>query len=135
MKRPYAHRSGLYAVSVDYGNPISYLMLNAGADVISRDGERVGKVEHVLADPDIDVFDGLVIDIHLGPGGQRFADAGQVDELYERAVVLRVPATEIEKLPKPEPAPAVMESHGVEDSESPLQGKLHRAWDLVSGNY
>jgi len=127
--------SGPYAVGVDYGDPISYLVLNAGADVISSDGERVGKLEHVLADPESDVFDGLVIDIHLGPGGQRFADADQVDELYERAVVLRVPATEIEKLPKPEPAPAVMESHGVEDSESPLQSKLRRAWDLISGKY
>jgi sporulation protein YlmC with PRC-barrel domain len=126
---------GPYAVSVDYGSPISYLTLNVGADVISSDGERVGKLEHVLADPDSDVFDGLVIDIHLGPRGRRFADADQVDELYERAVVLRVPAADIEKLPRPEPAPAVMESHGLEDSESPLQRKLHRAWDLLSGNY
>jgi hypothetical protein len=61
--------SGPYAVGVDYGNPISYLVLNAGADVISSDGKLVGKLEHVLADPESDVFDGLVIDIHLGPGG------------------------------------------------------------------
>jgi hypothetical protein len=29
----------------------------------------------------------------------------------------------------------VMESHGDEGSESGLQRKLHRAWDLISGNY
>jgi hypothetical protein len=28
----------------------------------------------------------------------------------------------------------VMESHGVEDSEGGLQRKLHRAWDMISGN-
>ncbi|MEA2274768.1 MAG: hypothetical protein QOI98_3476 [Solirubrobacteraceae bacterium] len=59
-------------------------MLNAGVDVISSDGERIGKIEHVRADPEIDVFDGLVIEIHLGPGGQRFAEADEVDESYER---------------------------------------------------
>jgi sporulation protein YlmC with PRC-barrel domain len=120
---------------VDYGNPISYLALEPGAEVISSDGKPVGKLEHVLADTKEDVFDGLVIDIQLGPGGQRFADADQVEELFERAVVLRVPAAEIEQLPKPEPAPAVLENHGVEDTESALQSKLHRAWDLISGNY
>jgi hypothetical protein len=29
----------------------------------------------------------------------------------------------------------VMENHGIEDSESALRRKLHRAWDLISGNY
>ena len=27
----------------------------------------------------------------------------------------------------------MMESHGVEDSESPLEHKLRRAWEIVSG--
>jgi hypothetical protein len=120
---------------VDYGEPVSYLTLEPGADVVSSDDERVGKVEHVLADPDADIFDGLVIDIRSGPGGLHFADAEQVDEIYERAVVLKLPAAEVEQLPKPGPAPAALEHHGVEDTESPLQAKLHRAWDLISGNY
>jgi hypothetical protein len=49
--------------------------------------------------------------------------------------VLTVPAAEVEALPEPTPAPATMESHGEEDSESALQRKLHRAWDLISGDY
>ena len=120
---------------VDYGQPISYLTLEAGTDVVSSDGSLVGKLEHVLGDVDSDVFDGLVIDIQRGPGGHRFVDADHVAELYERAVVLRLPAEQVERLPKPTPAPATMESHGLEDSEGPLQSKLHRAWDLISGNY
>lgn len=120
---------------MDYGDPTSYLALQPGTDVISSDGERVGKVEHVLADADSDIFDGLVIDVESGPGGLHFVDSEQVDELYERACVLKVPSAEVKDLPKPTPAPAVMESHGVEDSESPLQSKLHRAWDRITGNY
>jgi hypothetical protein len=89
----------------------------------------------VLADVEEDVFDGIVIDCYRGPGGAHFVDADQVDAIYERAVVLTIPGSEVEQLPRPQPAPAVMESHGVEDSESALRRKLHRAWDLISGNY
>ena len=121
--------------AVDFGSPISYLALEAGTDVVSSDGKRVGKVEHVLADEDTDIFDGLVIDIQTGPGGLHFADAELVDELYERAAVLKLPAAEVEQLPKPAPSPAVMEHHGAEDTEGPLERKLRRAWDLISGNY
>jgi hypothetical protein len=120
---------------VDHGNPISYLTLTSGAEVVSSDGDVVGKVAHVLADTSMDVFDGVVIDVRRGTGGLHFADADQIGEIYERAVVLTLPAAEVEQLPKPAPAPAAMESHGVEDSESALQSKLHRAWDLISGKY
>jgi hypothetical protein len=120
---------------MDYGDPISYMGLSAGADVVGSEGEVVGRVEHVLADEEEDVFDGIVIDCHRGPGGAHFVDADQVDAIYERAVVLTIPGSEAEHLPRPQPAPAVMESHGVEDSESALRRKLHRAWDLISGNY
>jgi PRC-barrel domain len=115
------------------GPPISYLLLQEGTDVISADGERVGTVQHVLGDEDKDIFDGLVIDTRPGPGGLRFVDAPQVAELREDAAVLTVAAADVPALPEPSPGPAVMESHGVEDSESPLEHKLRRAWEIVSG--
>jgi hypothetical protein len=120
---------------MDYGNPIAVMALTPGVDAVSSDGVRVGKVEHVLYDADADIFDGLVVDTQTGPGGLHFADSEQVDHVFERAVVLKVPAAEVAQLPKPAPAPAVMEHHGVEDSESALQAKLHRAWDKITGNY
>ena len=120
---------------MEHGDPVSYLAFEPGADVVSSDGQVVGKVEHVLAVPDDDIFDGLVIDTRAGPGGMKFVDADQVDELYVRAAVLKIPAGEIEALPKPTPAPGALASHGVEDTEGSLQRKLHRAWDLISGNY
>jgi uncharacterized protein YrrD len=119
---------------VEYGEPIAYAALKPGADVISSDGQDVGAVEHVLADEDEDVFDGIVIDVKLGPGGHRFVDAPEVSRCHERAVVIAVAAADVENLPEPKPNPAVMENHGVEDSEGGLQKKLHRAWDLISGN-
>jgi PRC-barrel domain len=113
--------------------PASYLTLEPGADVISSDGDRVGVVEHVLRDEQTDVFDGLVIDVRLGPGGLHFVDAPEVGEITRHSVTIAVPAVEVENLPKPSANPAVMEHHGVEDSERPLEHKLRRAWEIISG--
>jgi len=113
--------------------PASYLTLEPGADVISADGERVGTVEHVLRDEETDIFDGIVIDVRLGPGGLHFVDAPEVGEIRGGSVTIAVPAAQVENLPKPSANPAVMESHGVEDSESRLEHKLRRAWEIVSG--
>jgi hypothetical protein len=119
----------------DLGDPISYLVLEEGTAVFSSDGERVGKVEHVLAAEEEDIFDGIVIDTAAGPGGWHFADAPQVDSIHERGVVLTIPAAEVPSLPKPSANPTALEHHGVEDTESPLQAKLRRAWDFISGKY
>ena len=101
--------------------------------MISSDGERVGTVQHVLRDEETDIFDGIVIDVRLGPGGLRFVDAPDVGEIREDAVVIAVPAAQVDQLPEPSANPAVMESHGVEDSEGKLEHKLRRAWEIVSG--
>jgi len=121
----------LLRVSPD--EPASYLTLEEGTDVISADGQRVGTVQHVLRDEESDIFDGVVIDIALGPGGLRFVDEPQVAGIRQDAVVLTVASAEVEQLPEPQPNPAVMEHHGVEDSEGRLEHKLRRAWEIVSG--
>ena len=113
--------------------PASYLTLEEGADVISSDGERIGTVEHVLTDEQTSIFDGLVIDVRLGPGGVRFVDAPEVGEITAGSVTIAVAAAEVENLPQPSANPAVMEHHGVEDSEGKLEHKLRRAWEIVSG--
>ena len=56
----------------DLGAPSSYLELGKGAECFSCDGEKVGKVEHVLAVPEDDIFDGIVLDTSVLPGGHRF---------------------------------------------------------------
>ena len=121
---------------LDLGEPRSYLTLEKGAEVYSSDGEKVGKVEHVLAAPDQDIFDGIVLDKSILPGGHRFVDAEQVQECFERGVLLKIDKAAAESLPEPGKNPATMEVGPDELSdpeESPLRQKLERAWDLLSG--
>jgi hypothetical protein len=120
----------------ELGEPTSYLSLGKGAECYSCDGEHVGEVEHVLAAPDQDIFDGIVLDTSVLPGGHRFVDADQVDEIYERGVVLKIDRQEAESLPEPGANPAVMEATPddvSETGESDLKRKLRHAWDLISG--
>jgi hypothetical protein len=121
----------------DLGNPSSYRALAAGTPVYSSDGTRLGDTEHVLCDQDIDIFDGLVIDQSVLPGGHRFADATQVDEIYERGVVLTIDAAAAERLPEPQKSAAAMEVTGEDFAErewdDELEGKLKKAWDFLSG--
>jgi hypothetical protein len=120
---------------MDVGAPISYEVLERGVPVYARDGADVGKVEHVLAVDEKDIFDGIVIDASPGPGGWRFADADQVDSIHERGVVLALDAGEAAGLPEPSENPAAVRADPADAAKSQLEHKLKRAWDLISGNY
>jgi uncharacterized protein YrrD len=117
----------------DLGEPSSYLTLKKGDACYSSDGQHLGKVEHVLADPDLDVFDGLVLDKSVLPGGHRFVDADQVDSIYERGVVLSVDAAAAQSLPEPAPNPGKIEVGADDVVPDEKRDKLHRAWDRISG--
>ena len=118
----------------DPGPPIAYEALKADTPVYSSEGELVGHVTHVLSVPEKDVFDGIVLDEREGPGGHRFADADDIDAIHEHAVTLKLDTSACRSLPKPTPNPAVMQDDPA-DKSSGLSNKLHRAWDLISGNY
>jgi uncharacterized protein YrrD len=120
----------------DLGDPTSYLSLGKGAEVYSGDGAKLGEVEHVLADPDADIFDGIVLDTSVLPGGHRFVDARQVDEIFERGVLLKLDRAAAETLPEPSENPAALEVTAddvAERDDDALKRKLRRAWDLISG--
>jgi uncharacterized protein YrrD len=121
----------------DLGPPASYLVCGEGTPVYSSDGEKLGEVEHVLADEDTDIFDGIVIDRSVLPGGQRFVDASKIDEIYERGVVVTVDAAAAQSLPEPSANPAAMETTGEDfverEWDDELEQKLKRAWDRISG--
>jgi len=121
--------------SEDLGPPSSYLTLEEGVGVYSSDGKQVGRVHHVLAAPDEDVFDGIVIDTSVLPGGHRFCDADQVDEIYERGVVLSVDATAAESLPEPSANPQEIDVGPDDVVPDQMRDKLRRAWDRISGKY
>ncbi len=124
-----------YAGKMDLGNPASYLVLAHGTEVFSADQQHVGTVEHVLADADADVFDGVIVDMRAGPGGHRFADASQVEAIYERGVVLTLDEAAAKRLPEPSENPATLEADPADTAPDDLKDKLRRAWDYLSGNY
>src|SRR3954468_18167560 len=115
-------------MSDDRGDPISYLTLEPGTPVFTSDGEEVGRVAHVLADADADIFDGIVIE--SGRGGHRFVDAPQVARIARGGgrwgcrfaaapevggiasggVPLRPARAGAERLPEPGANPATMEA-------------------------
>jgi hypothetical protein len=117
---------------MDLGVPGSYMTLTDGVAVYSSDGQRLGEVQHVLAEPDKDIFDGIVFE---GPGGHRFVDAPEVDSIHERGVVLTLDAAAADRLPQPGPNPATMSAGPDDTVEGNLERKLRRAWDLISGKY
>jgi hypothetical protein len=123
---------------MDLGAPGSYLTLEPGAPVFSSDGEKVGEVEHVLAEPGADVFDGIVIDASPLPGGHRFVDAPEVDRIYERGVALNLDGAAAKRLPEPSANPSALRATPDDvpaDQSEELAEKLRRAWDRISGKY
>jgi uncharacterized protein YrrD len=119
----------------DLGEPISYLTLERGVPVYSRDGQRVGRVVRVLAAPEADMFDGIIIDTAAGPGGHRFVDAPEVGQIFERGVVLEIDAAEAASLPKPGPNPAAVRVNPADLMENGggRRGLLRRLWDSLTG--
>jgi hypothetical protein len=104
--------------------------------VQGRDGERVGTVKRVLADAGTDIFDGLILDTD---DGDRFVDAPQVAELYERLVILDMTAADAQRLPEPTASPAAVDLDADDIAGDTTGDKVRdaakRAWDRISGNY
>jgi hypothetical protein len=119
----------------DLGAPIAYLALADGTPVFDKHGRRIGVVEHVMAEEDLDVFVGLIVHTRPLPGRHLFADADQVERLYERGVVLSV---DEDDLHDPEPRQGASRGGPRATSsgrlESPLEARLRRAWDWISGH-
>jgi hypothetical protein len=117
---------------MDLGDPVSYLLLADGTPVVTSDGHEIGTVEHVLAVPDADVFDGVIVDTGAG---HRFADASLIDRMHQRGVVLTLDTSAAERLPEPAENPATMDASPDDVTPDGLDDKLRRAWDYLSGNY
>ncbi|MGH4025130.1 MAG: PRC-barrel domain-containing protein [Pseudonocardiaceae bacterium] len=125
----------------DLGLPIAYLVLKVGTPVYDRHLERIGIVEHVLADEDVDIFHGLIVHTRPLPRRHLFADADQIAELRERAVLLSVeradlhePRTNSRRPPKYPARPDDPGGSGgsADRAENSLQARLRRAWDWIN---
>jgi uncharacterized protein YrrD len=120
---------------VDLGPPSSYLALEKGTPVYSSDGEHIGHVTHVLASDAESLFEGVVIEEHLGPGGHRFVDADQIADIRTGGVLLALDREQAAQLPEPAPNPPVMYDHPNDTGYGSLRDKLRRAWERITGDY
>jgi hypothetical protein len=123
---------GVHNDETDLGRPIAYLVLSEGTPVLDREGRRIGVVDHVVADVDLDLFYGVVVHTHPLPGRHLYADRSQISAIYERAVLL---AADVDDLREPsEPVSSRRDDHrrGV---ETPLEAGLRRAWDWITGRH
>ena len=89
----------------DHGYRIAFEALERGVRVESSDGVEVGTVKRVMIVHEKHLFDGIVVKT---PAGDRFVDAPEVDEIFERLVTLKIDAGEAAELPKPSANPGAI---------------------------
>ncbi|CAM5517197.1 hypothetical protein LSHI6S_04030 [Leifsonia shinshuensis] len=88
-----------YSDPVTDDTPIAYTALQKGTPVFTADGAEIGKVEHVLQDSTIDLFDGLAVKTSAGV---RFVDADVVGRITPSAVHTSLTEDDAAALPKPQ---------------------------------
>lgn len=83
--------------------PVSWLVVESGWRVESRDGAEVGTVAEVLGEPELDIFSGIAVSTgRLSP--TRVVDAAAVSEIRDGLVVLDLDEGELDRLPRHEHA-------------------------------
>jgi len=120
---------------MDLGDPVSYKVLSPGTPVYSSDEVKIGKVTHVLAAEDEDIFEGIVIGEHAFGLEHRFVDEDEIDAIFENGVLLKIDEAASSQLPKPSANPAVIRDDPAESQSEFRRQKLVRAWDRISGKY
>lgn len=110
----------------DRGHRIAFEALESGVRVESSDGHEVGRVKRVMIVHEKHLFDGIVV---RTSGGDRFVDAPEVDEIYERLVTLKIDAGETARLPEPSENPGTIRV----DPRSFGGGRGRRLWDRLRG--
>ncbi|TCC00508.1 hypothetical protein E0H26_02150 [Micromonospora zingiberis] len=109
----------------DLGAKVSYLALAAGTPVYAPDSTMIGMVEHVLADERQDIFHGVIIAPSRAHHTHRFAHREQIADLYERGVLLSVPAAALHEPGTDTPA------EQAEEADDPVRLGLRRAWEWL----
>jgi len=107
----------------DNGTPISYQALEPKTPVLTETGAEIGTVAHVLADEQLDVFDGIVVKTHQGI---RFVGRDRIAAITTTAVTTSIADADIDALPKPdgEPIYEVDALQGIGPSLTAHLGKL-----------
>jgi uncharacterized protein YrrD len=90
------------------GEPVSWMLIEAGWNVIGRAGEQLGSVHEVIGDSNADIFNGLAV----SPGmlrGSRYVPAELVAAIVEGRVELDVDGDQFKHLEEHRGTPASAE--------------------------
>jgi len=81
----------------EMAEPVSWLMIETGWDVLAVDGGHIGGVDEVVGDDTEDIFDGLAI-ATSALGKPRYVPAEQVAEITQGVVRLTLTHEQVEQL-------------------------------------
>lgn len=102
--------------------PIAYTALQPGTPVLLSDGSPFATVETVLHIEDLDVFDGIVVDMD---GEKRFVDADHVGSIFTSAVHTTVGPADVGDLPLPD-GPPVFRADASDDTGRSISDRIGR---------
>ena len=78
-------------------DPVSWLLVRRGWQVVSSDGVAVGRIGAVRGEPVKDIFDGVVV--RAKSASPRYIPAESIERIVSDDVVLRLSAAEFEAVP------------------------------------
>ena len=79
-------------------DPVAWLVVEPGWEVVASDGEKVGVVDEVLGDKNADIFDGLAVDQGLLKKA-KYVPSEQVGEIVDGRMTLELKKDEFDALP------------------------------------
>jgi uncharacterized protein YrrD len=96
-------------------DPVAWLLIEPGWEVVDSAGEQVGKIEEVVGDSEEDIFNGLAVSTTLFER-PRYVPSERVQEITEGRVRLSLTVEELNRLGEFEEPPASLEIDSVEAS-------------------
>lgn len=78
-------------------DPVSWLLVRRGWQVVSSDGVTVGRIGAVRGEPAKDIFNGVVVRTSSAP--PRYIPAELIEKIVSDEVALRLSAAEFEAVP------------------------------------
>jgi len=117
-------------------DPVSWLVIEPGWEVVGSDGGEIGKVDEIVGDDTEDIFNGLAIVSGLFDKA-RYVPSEIVGEIVEGRVQLKIPAAAAETLEEFEEPPASIQilpekASVVERLEGSTIDRVHADEDRVS---
>lgn len=117
-------------------DPVSWLVIEPGWEVVGSDGAKIGKVDEVVGDDTEDIFNGLAIVSGLFEK-VRYVPSELVGEIVEGRVQLKIPAASAKTLEEHKEPPASIQilpdkATIVERVEGSTVDRVHADEDRVS---